>query len=109
MPKISEKIAFYLPTGGYSPLALPWRHHRMNVDTWEERALQRSVWKEKVNTGAKRFEQALIQRKEVTRQKRTQLLASCDVNDDNAFICEHCNKGCLSRIELFSHMRTRLI
>ena len=26
MQKISEKIVFHLPMGGYSPLALPWRH-----------------------------------------------------------------------------------
>ena len=26
MPKISEQIAFHLPTGDYSPLALPWHH-----------------------------------------------------------------------------------
>ena len=81
----------------------------MNVDTWEECALQRSLWKENVTKGAKRYEQALIQRKEATRQKRIQLLASCDVNDDNAFICEHCNKCCHSRIGLFCHMWTHLI
>ena len=80
----------------------------MNVDTWEEFALQHSLWKEKVTMGAMRYEKALIQRKEVTRQKRIQLLASCDVYDDNAFICEHCNKCCLSRIGLFSHMQTHL-
>ena len=77
----------------------------MNVDTWEECALQRSLWKENVTKGAKRYEEALIQRKEVTRQKRIQLLASCDENDDSAFICEHCNKRCHSRIRLFSPMR----
>ena len=81
----------------------------MNVDTWEECAQQRSLWKEKVTKGAKRHEQALMQRKEATRQKRIQLLASCDVNDDNAFICERCNKRCRSRIGLFSHVRTHLI
>ena len=81
----------------------------VNVDTWEECVLQRSLWKEKLTKGAKRYEQALIQRKEATRQKRTQLLASCDVDDDNAFICEHCNKRCRSRIRLFSHMRTHLV
>ena len=59
--------------------------------------------------GAKRYEQALIQRKEVTRQRRIQLLASCDENDDNALVCEHCNKCCRSRIGLFSHMWTHLI
>ena len=81
----------------------------MNLDTWEERALQRSLRNENVTKGAKRYEQALIQRKETTRQKRIQLLASCDVNDDNALICEHCNKRCRSRIGLYSHMRTHLI
>ena len=81
----------------------------MNVDTWEECALRHSLWKEKATKGAKRYEQALIQRKEVTRQKRIQLLASCDVNDDNPFICEHCNKRCRSRIGLFSHVQTHLI
>ena len=81
----------------------------MNVDTWEECALQRSLWKENVTKGAKRYEQALIQRKEATRQKRMQLLASCDANDDNACICEHCNKRCRSRIGLCSRMRTHLI
>ena len=40
----------------------------VNVDTWEECALQHSLWKEKVTMGAKRYEQALIQRKEVNRQ-----------------------------------------
>ena len=59
--------------------------------------------------GAKRYEQALMHRKEATRQKRAQLLASCDADDDNAFICEHCNKRCRSRIGLFSHARAHLI
>ena len=48
----------------------------MNVDTWEECALPRSLWKEKETKGAKRYEQAPMQRKEVTRRKRIQLLAS---------------------------------
>ena len=71
--------------------------------------LQRSLWKEKMTTGAKRYEQALIQRKEVNRRKRKQLLVNRDVNDDNAFICEQSNKRYRSRIGLFSHMRTHLI
>ena len=81
----------------------------MIVDIWEECALQHSLSKEKVTKEAKRYEQAPMQRKEATRQKRIQLLASCDVNDDNAFIFEHCNKRCRSRIGLFSHVRTHLI
>ena len=81
----------------------------MNEDTGEECALQRSLWKEKATKEAKRHEQALMQRKEATRQKRMQLLASYDVNDDNAFICERCNKCCRSRIGLFNHVRTHLI
>ena len=36
----------------------------MNVDNWEVCARQRSSWRENVTMGARRYEQALIQRKE---------------------------------------------
>ena len=75
----------------------------MNIETWEECALQRSLWREKVTTGTKKYEQALLQRKEVHRQKRKQLQTSW--NADDAYICEHCNKRCHSRIGLYSHIR----
>ena len=44
----------------------------MNVETWEECALQRPLWREKVTTGTKKDEQALLQRTEMHRQKMKQ-------------------------------------
>ena len=76
----------------------------MNVDNWEVCAMQRSSWRENVTMGARRYEQALIQRKEESRKRRKQPLTNLDANDD-AFTCEHCNKRCRSRIGLFSHIR----
>ena len=78
----------------------------MNIETWEECALQRSLWREKVTAGTKKYEQALLQRKEMHRQKRKQLQTSWNADDDDAYICEHCNKRCRSRIGLYSHIRT---
>ena len=81
----------------------------MNIETWEEYAMQCSIWKEKVTMGVRRYEHALIQRKEENRTRRKQPLTNMDVNDD-AFICEHCNKRCRigdwRRIGLFSHVWT---
>ena len=77
----------------------------MNVETWEECALQRSLWREKVTTGTKKYEQALLQRQEMQRQKRKQSQTSQDADDD-VYICEHCNKRCRSRIGVYSHMQT---
>ena len=42
----------------------------MNIETWEECALQRSLWREKMTTGTKKYEQALLQRKEMHRRER---------------------------------------
>ena len=61
----------------------------MNVDVCRT---QRSLWRENVSMGARRYEQALIQRKE-SRKRRKQALTNLDANND-AFICEHCNKRC---------------
>ena len=77
----------------------------LNVENWEVCAMQRLSWRENVIMGARRYEQALIQRKEGSRKRRKQPLTNLDANDD-AFICEHCNKSCRSRIGLFSHIRT---
>ena len=77
----------------------------MNVDVWEVCATQRSFWRENVTMGARRYEQALIKRKEASRRRRKQPLTNLDANND-AFICEHCNKRCRSRIGPFSHIRT---
>ena len=77
----------------------------INADNWEVCAMQRSSWREKVIMGARRFQQALTQRKEGSRKRRKKPLTNLDTNND-AFICEHRNKRCRSRIGLFSHIRT---
>ena len=74
----------------------------MNVETWEECTLQHSLWREKVTTGTRKYQQVLLQRKEMHRQERKQSQMSRDADDDNAYICKHCR----SRISLYSHMRT---
>ena len=79
----------------------------MYIETWEECALQRLLWRGKVTTGTKRNEEALLQRKEVHKQKRKQLQTSRNAgDDDDAYICVHCNKRYRSRIGLYSHIRT---
>ena len=79
----------------------------INVEIWEECAIQRSLWKEKMTTGAKRYEQAPFTKKGGEQAKK-QLQMSLDANDDDACICEQYNKCCRSRIGLYSHMRTHL-
>ena len=54
----------------------------MNLESWEEYAIQRSFWKEKVTMRAKRYEQALIQKKEENRTRRKQLLPNLNANND---------------------------
>ena len=78
----------------------------MNIETREECALQHSLWREKVTTETKKYDQALLQRKEMHRQKRKQVQTSRNADDDDAYICEHCNKRCSSRIGVYSHMWT---
>ena len=70
----------------------------MNIETWEECALQRSLWREKVTTGTKKYEQALLQRKEMHRQRRNQLQMIRNAADHDAYICQHCNKCYRSRL-----------
>ena len=65
----------------------------MNVESWKECAIQHSLWKEKVTKGAQGYEQALVQRKELNRQKRKHPRLALDPSDD-VFICEQCNKHC---------------
>ena len=48
----------------------------MNVDNWEVCETQRSSWRENVTMGARRNEQALIQRKEESRKRRKQPLST---------------------------------
>ena len=54
----------------------------MNVDNWALCAMQRSSWRENVTMGARRCEQALIQRKEESRKRRKQPLINFDAKDD---------------------------
>ena len=77
----------------------------MNVDNWEVWATQCSLWRENATMGARKYEQALIQRKEESIKRRKQQLTNLDTSID-AFICEHHNKRCRSRIGLIRHTRT---
>ena len=87
------------------------RYHdncKSNMKSFDMCATQRSSWREKVTMGARRYEQAFIQRMEQSRKRGKQPLINLDANGD-AFICEHCNKRCRSRIGLFSHIRIHII
>ena len=75
----------------------------IRIETWEPRARNRCDWRATIFEGVKNFEE---QRKEHREELKTarKLRQQTQMND-RSVVCSVCQKVCLSKIGLFSHMR----
>ena len=74
----------------------------IDLDSWEDIASDRLVWKHAVKLGTEKAEDDRRNLRDTKRLKRKTSSSSCDT----IFICSNCNKDCHSRIGLYSHRRT---
>src|SRR6201996_3765554 len=77
----------------------------LDIDTtaWEEVALDRPLWRQKVQKGLSCYEKSLKEQAEVKRIRRK--TRSQAVPAASAFTCKFCSRDCHCRIGLLSHSR----
>ena len=82
------------------------RHNLQRVDirqdNWEVLASERVVWKGKINSGLKSFEEKRVNKMIEKNQLRHNLLSGITATE---YICSKCQRDCRSRIGLLSHER----
>ena len=75
---------------------------KINVDSWEDLANERTKWRSSVKIGCKTAEQERAFRLDEKRQRRK---ASANLTPESTFPCDRCGRQCRSRIGLHSHQR----
>ena len=75
----------------------------INVNSWEDVATDRALWRHQCMLGAKTFESNRAAALQEKRARRKQSTVSVD-----SFLCDVCGRSCASRIGLYSHKRTHL-
>ena len=80
----------------------------ININTWEDTAVDRLLWCRSIHQAAARFETDRLLQEAEKRQRRKEREMSQHLH---IFLppgtsCPHCNKICKSRIGLLSHLRT---
>ena len=73
----------------------------IDLDNWEGLASERPAWRQALRNGALTSENLTKKRWEEKRERRKQ--ASLQPSN---FICEHCSRGCHSKIGLYSHTKS---
>ena len=88
------------------------RQCHLSLTSWEEVALQRSMWSRMVHEGTSHLEKDLHRAAEHKRQQRKERSTTNTAPHTTTTIqsithtCPHCNKVCGSRIGLYSHLKT---
>ena len=84
------------------------------ANEWTVIAENRSEWRTAVRKGVQLFEEALVERKRVAKEKRSKppggqvhepAPQSAQPADSKTWPCDNCGRACKSQIGLFSHMR----
>ena len=72
-----------------------------NITNWQQTLENRAAWRTAIHTGTQRFEKDRLNQLKEKRQRRK------NPNTINAtFVCNICDRKCLSQIGLISHKRT---
>lgn len=77
----------------------------IRTETWENRARSRGEWRKAICDGVEIFEERRREHREELRSARKHRQQT-QTHQGTSLICPVCQKGCLSKIGLFSHMRT---
>ena len=78
----------------------------IDVSQWEVSASDRAEWRKLIFNGCKDFECKRVQHSELKRALRKQDLSMLPVDEHKVHQCNKCNRVCLSKAGLVSHMRS---
>ncbi|KAJ7338612.1 hypothetical protein JRQ81_012514, partial [Phrynocephalus forsythii] len=73
----------------------------MDHNIWETLTSDRTVWRQEIQHGLHKFEEAFVQQAEEKRQARKE--QNSRTRQETEYICPQCGRDCHSRIGLFSH------
>ena len=85
-----------------------WNKGHIKINTWEDMAADRLLWRRSIHQAAARFDTDRLLHEVEKRQRRNEKEMSQKLHIflPPATSCPHCNKICKSRIGLLSNIRT---